>query len=271
MKYSSLLGLVPLVLYLGVFTLVPVVSTLVLSFRTPEGHWGLEAFGALAAHYQFGEAVVNTLAITGLGLLIELSLGVASGVALLALAFAGPAAYSLAQLPVRWRYVVLLSLLLCRMLPEVSVALPIAVIFLRWGLLDTTLGLILAHLTMALPVAAWVLTTTFSSIPREVQEAAAIDGCGAWRTLTSIMLPLALPGLAVCGLLVWLLSWEEFTLATYLTLGAKTMPLQVYYYLYQGNWFDTAVAATLMTIPVLILSAFLQRYLRETSLAGVMR
>ena len=57
----------------------------------------------------------------------------------------------------------------------------------------------------------------------------------------------------------------------YLTLGAKTMPLQVYYYLYQGNWFDTAVAATLMTIPVLILSAFLQSYLRETSLAGVMR
>jgi ABC-type glycerol-3-phosphate transport system permease component len=84
-------------------------------------------------------------------------------------------------------------------------------------------------------------------------------------------LPLALPGLAVCGLLVWLLSWEEFTLATYLTLGAKTMPLQVYYYLYQGNWFDTAVAATLMTAPVLVLSAFLQRYLRETSLAGVMR
>ena len=199
------------------------------------------------------------------------SLGVASGVALLALAFAGPAAYSLAQLPVRWRYSVLLSLLLCRMLPEVSVALPIAVIFLRWGLLDTALGLILAHLTMALPVAAWVLTTTFSSIPREVQEAAAVDGCGAWRTLTSIMLPLALPGLAVCGLLVWLLSWEEFTLATYLTLGAKTMPLQVYYYLYQGNWFDTAVAATLMTLPVLALSAFLQRYLRETSLAGVMR
>src|SRR5436853_781735 len=199
------------------------------------------------------------------------SLGVASGVALLGLTFAGPAAYSLAQLPVRWRYSVLLSLLLCRMLPEVSVALPIAVIFLRWGLLDSALGLILAHLTMALPVAAWVLTTTFSSIPREVQEAAAVDGCGAWRTLTSIILPLALPGLAVCGLLVWLLSWEEFTLATYLTLGAKTMPLQVYYYLYQGNWFDTAVAATLMTLPVLLLSVFLQRYLRETSLAGAVR
>ena len=67
------------------------------------------------------------------------SLGVASSVALLALACAGPTAYSLAQRPVRWRYAVLLSLLLCRMLPEVSVALPIAVVFPRWGLLDTAL------------------------------------------------------------------------------------------------------------------------------------
>ena len=82
MKHSSLLGLVPLTLYVRVFTLVPVVSILVLSFRTPEGHWGLGAFRALAAHYQFGEAVVNTLAITALGLLIELSLGLAAAVAL---------------------------------------------------------------------------------------------------------------------------------------------------------------------------------------------
>ena len=73
------------------------------------------------------------------------------------------------------------------------------------------------------------------------------------------------------GLLAWLFSWEEFILATYLTLEAKTMPLQVYYYLYQGNWFVTAVAATLMTLPVLGLSAFLQRYLQETSLAGAVR
>ncbi len=124
---------------------------------------------------------------------------------------------------------------------------------------------------MTLPVVAWILTTTFSTIPRDVEEAAALDGCGTWRTLTRIVLPLALPGLAVGGLLAWLFSWEEFILATYLTLEAKTMPLQVYYYLYQGNWFVTAVAATLMTLPVLGVSACLQRYLRETNLAGAVR
>lgn len=199
------------------------------------------------------------------------SLIVASGVALLSLALAAPAAYSLAQMPLRWRYGILLALFLCRMLPEVSIALPVTVVFLHWGLLDTHIGLILAHLTLALPLAAWVLTTTFSAIPREVEEAAALDGCGPWRTLTYIVLPLALPGFVVGGLLAWLFSWEEFLFATYLTLEAKTMPLHVYYYLYQGNWFDTAVVALLMTLPVLILSACLQRYLRETSLAGAMR
>lgn len=199
------------------------------------------------------------------------SLVVASSVAVLALGLAAPAAYSLAQLPVHWRYGILLALFLCRMLPEVSIALPVAVVFVRWGLQDTALGLTLAHLTMVLPVVAWILTTTFSTIPRDVEEAAALDGCGTWRTLTSIVLPLALPGLVVGGLLAWLFSWEEFILATYLTLEAKTMPLQVYYYLYQGNWFVTAVAASLMALPVLGLSAFLQRYLRETNLAGAVR
>ena len=152
------------------------------------------------------------------------SLAVAGATAFLALLLAGPAAYSLAQLPLRWRYAILTGLFLCRMLPEVSVAMPIAVVFLRWGLMDTALGLTLAHLPMALPVAAWVLTTAFGNIPRDVEEAAALDGCNLWRTLAYVIIPLALPGVVVAALLVWLLSWEEFVLATYLTLGDKTMP-----------------------------------------------
>ena len=195
----------------------------------------------------------------------------ASLVALAALVLAAPAAYSLARLPLRWRYGILLSLFLCRMLPEVSIALPVAVVFLRWDLMDSVTGLVLAHLTLVLPVAAWVLTTTFLTIPREVEEAAALDGCSTWQTLWHVTLRLALPGLIVAGLLAWLFSWEEFLLATYLTLGAKTMPLQVYYYLYQGNWFLTAGAATVMAVPVLLLTGLLQRHIQATSLAGAIR
>ncbi|MBI2114669.1 MAG: carbohydrate ABC transporter permease [candidate division NC10 bacterium] len=199
------------------------------------------------------------------------SLVTAGLVAAAALLLAAPAAYNLARLPARWRYGILLGLFLVRMLPEVSIALPVAVVFLRWGLMDSVTGLVLAHLTLVLPVVAWVLTTTFLAIPREVEEAAALDGCSAWQTLWRVTLRLAVPGLVVAGLLAWLFSWEEFLLATYLTLGAKTMPLQVYYYLYQGNWFLTAAAATLMTAPVLLLTGLLQRHLRATWLAGAVR
>ncbi len=199
------------------------------------------------------------------------SLATAGLVALIALALAAPAAYTLARLPARWRYGILLGLFVFRMLPEVSIALPIAVVFLRWGLLDTVAGLALSHVALVLPVAAWVLTTTFLTIPREIEEAAALDGCSTWQTLWRVTLRLAAPGLVVAGLLSWLFSWEEFVLASYLTLGAKTMPLQVYYYLYQGNWFLTAACAAVMTAPVLLLSGLLQRHLRGTSLAGAIR
>lgn len=199
------------------------------------------------------------------------SLGVAGLVALAALALAAPAARSLVRLPAHWRYGILLGLFLCRMLPEVCIALPVAVVFLTWGLLDTVAGLALAHLTLVLPVAVWVLTVSLLAIPRELEEAAVLDGASAWSVFWRVIFPLALPGFVVAGLLAWLFSWEEFILATYLTLGSKTMPLQVYYYLYQGNWFLTASSAILMTVPVLLLTGLLQRHLRGASLLGAFR
>ena len=260
---------VPFLLVMVLFAAAPLYGLLKISVSPPAevmtAHPTLVPHGLTWRHWQ------RVIESGQIGAPLRKSLVVASGATALALLLAGPAAYSLVQLPLRWRYGILTGLFLCRMLPEVSVAMPIAVVFLRWGLMDTALGLTLAHLPMALPVAAWVLTTAFGNIPRDVEEAAALDGCNLWRTLVYVIIPLALPGVIVAALLVWLLSWEEFVLATYLTLGDKTMPLQVYYYLYQGNAFVTAVAAVIMTAPVLLLSALLQRYIRETSLAGVVR
>ena len=259
----------PFLLVMVLFAAAPLYGLLKISLSPPAevmtAHPTLVPHGLTWRHWQ------RVLDNGQVGAPLRKSLLVASGVTALALLLAGPAAYSLAQLPRRWRYGVLTSLFLCRMLPEVSVAMPIAVVFLRWGLLDTALGLTLAHLPMALPVAAWILTTAFGNIPRDVEEAAALEGCNLWRILAYVVMPLALPSVIVATLLVWLLSWEEFVLATYLTLGDKTLPLQVHYYLYQGNAFVTAVAAVIMTAPVLLLSALLQRFVQETSLAGAVR
>lgn len=251
------------------WALAPLYLMLKVSFSPPAevmtAHPTLLPYGLTLEHWRAllatGEVLVPLMK----------SVVTASVVALAAVLLAAPAAHSLARLPARWRYGILLGLFAVRMLPEVSIALPVAVVFLRWGLLDTVVGLALGHLTLVLPVAAWVLTASFLAIPREVEEAAALDGCSPWQTLWHVTIRLARPGLTVAALLAWVFSWEEFILASYLTLGAKTMPLQVYYYVYQGNWFLTAAAATLMTAPVLLLAGMLQRHLQTSLLSGAVR
>jgi len=257
---------VPLLAVLSVWALAPLYLMLKVSISPPAevmtAHPTLLPHGLTWAHWQALVATGDSLAP------LVKSLSTATLVALAAVCVAAPAAHSLARLSVRWRYGILLGLFVFRMLPEVGIALPLAVAFLRWGLLDTVAGLALSHLTLVLPVAAWVLAAAFSAIPREVEEAAALDGCAPWQTLWYVTIRLARPGLVVAWLLSWVFSWEEFVLASYLTLGAKTMPLQVYFYLYQGNWFMTAAAATLMTVPVLLLTGVLQRYIQVSLLAG---
>ncbi len=202
---------------------------------------------------------------------LKKSLTVATATALLALALSAPAAYVIARMPRGWKYTILLTLFFTRMFPEVGIALPMAIRFIEWGLFDTDLGLTLAHLVRTLPITAWILVGSFEAIPREIEEAAGVDGAGHGRTLLRVILPLALPGLTVAALFAWLLSWEEFTFAVYLSLASRTLPLQVYYYVYQGNWFLTATYTTIITIPVLVLTYALQRYLKAGTLAGAIK
>jgi trehalose transport system permease protein len=202
---------------------------------------------------------------------LKKSLTVATATALMALALSAPAAYVIARMPREWKYMTLLTLFFTRMFPEVGIALPMAIRFIEWGLFDTDLGLTLAHLVRTLPITTWILVGSFEAIPKEMEEAAGVDGAGHGRTLLRVILPLALPGLTVAALFAWLLSWEEFIFAVYLSLASRTLPLQVYYYVYQGNWFLTATYTTIITIPVLILTYALQRYLKAGTLAGAIK
>jgi trehalose transport system permease protein len=157
------------------------------------------------------------------------------------------------------------------MFPEVGIALPVSIRFLSWNLIDTSLGLILAHLIKVLPYVAWILVGTFEVIPRSLEEASFVDGAGKIRTLYRIILPLSLPGISVAAILVWLESWNEFTYALYLTISKNTLPLQTYYYLNRGGIFNSAAYATIITIPVIIVTFVLQRYLKAGMLTGAVR
>jgi trehalose transport system permease protein len=199
------------------------------------------------------------------------SLLVATFTTILAVAIAAPASYVIARFPRKIRYATILSLLFTRMFPDILIALPVAIIFIKWGLLDTVPGLVLAHLIGNLPFLAWILVGTFETIPATLEEAANVDGCSRLGALVRVIFPAAAPGIMVGALFVWLNSWNEFTYAMYLSTANKTLPLQTYFYQIKGSWFDSAAYATVLTIPVVLITFALQRYLVSGSLSGAVK
>ncbi len=195
----------------------------------------------------------------------------ACAVTVLSLFISIPAAYATARFPVRIRYVLVLLMFVGRMMPEVSIALPIAIRFIQMGLYDTIPGLVLAHLIRVLPVSAFILVSVFGAMPPELEEQARIDGCTRLQAIRRVVLPLSLPGVAVAALFAFLLSWDEFIYASYLTLSRPTMPLQMYYYVSRGSLFHAATYAVLITVPVLLATFALQRYIKPEYLAGAVK
>lgn len=188
-----------------------------------------------------------------------------------ALVLAIPGAYALSRLPTKITTPLLLFIFLSRMIPEIEIALPISISFIKLGLLDTNLGLVFAHVLRILPIVTWILVSSFRVIPRDLEDAAFVDGCSKIRSLIKIMIPLALPGIAVAAIFGFLGSWDEFTYAIYLAITKKTLPLVVYYYVNRASFFAASAYATIITIPVIIVTYSLQKYLKAEYLAGAVK
>jgi trehalose transport system permease protein len=199
------------------------------------------------------------------------SLAVASATTILAIIIASPAAYVIARLRPSLRYTIVIGLLVTRMFPEFSIGISVATRFASLGLLDTYLGVILAHLIGALPFITWILVGTFETVPIDLEEAASIDGASRLNALLRVVFPLALPGIAVASLFVWLYSWNEFLYARLLTTTQNTLPLQVFQAIDRGSKQEMATVAAVLTLPILFVVYFLQRYLRPGALAGAVK
>ena len=199
------------------------------------------------------------------------SLTVATISTLLAILIAAPAAYVISRLRPAIAYTIVLILLVTRMFPEFTIGISVATWFARFGMIDTYLGLVLAHLIGALPFIAWILVGTFETVPRDLEEAAHIDGASKLGTLIRVVFPLAAPGIAVASLFVWLYSWNEFLYARLLTTNQNTLPLQVFQAIDRGTLQQMATVAAVLTLPILLVVYFLQRYLRPGALTGAVK
>ncbi len=261
MKHSSLLGLAPLALYLGAFTVVPVVSTLVLSFRTPEGDWGLGAFHALAAHYQFGEAVVNTLAITGLGLVIELSLGLAAAAALASRFRAQGIVRVLLLIPLGVPTIVAASTMryvfgMVGYLNEVLYRLGLLTLPIDWtgGRWLAVVSVAMADAWKVTPLVMLILLAGLQAIPRELYEAARTDGAGPWQQFWRITLPLLRPALTMAFIIRGVDAFRIFALP--LALVGRHLPVLSTFayveYLEYGNQHTSAASSTLLLVMILL-------------------
>ena len=188
----------------------------------------------------------------------------AGGSTLLALLLGLPAAYSLAFQSTKHTPKVLSWVLSTKMLPVVGALIPLIVIYKRVGLFDSRIGMILLYCAFNLPLVIWMMRSFFADMPREILEAATVDGAGFFKTMTRIVLPLSAPGLAATALLSLIFSWNEFLLAVNLTsANSGTLPVFISGFMTSEGlfWAKMSAASTAAIAPVILAGWLAQRSL----------
>ncbi len=182
----------------------------------------------------------------------------------LAVLLGTPAAYALARFEFRGKTDLWFWFITNRFVSPVVLAFPVFLISREIGLRDTHLALILMYLTFTLPIVIWICTDQFRSIPRELDEAAMLEGASQWRIFRSICLPLAMPGVAVSSILSFIFSWNELLFAYILApKAAKTAPAMAVTFMegYDVPYGKIMATSTLIVIPVLIFALLASKHL----------
>jgi arabinogalactan oligomer/maltooligosaccharide transport system permease protein len=182
------------------------------------------------------------------------------------------AAYALSRFRFPGRRAGLTTFLLVQMFPATLLIMPLYVLLDRLGLLNSIAGLVLVYATTAIPFCVWTLKGYFDGLPRELEEAARMDGAGPWTCFFRIVLPLARPGLAVTALFSFMTAWNEFIMAsTFMTDEARyTLPVLIQSSVgqFSADWGFFAAGAIVTSLPVMALFYVLQRYLVGGLTAG---
>ena len=186
------------------------------------------------------------------------------------------AAVAVARFRFRFRVTFLIMLLIVQMLPAQAMVIPLFIDFRGIGLLDSLFGLILIYAAQALPISIWLLRNFVAAVPRDLEEAAAIDGAGPLRVFWRILFPLVAPGLVATSIFAFITAWNEFIFAlTFLGTdqGKYTLPIYVQYFFGRGtaDWGGIMAASTLYTIPVVVFFLIVQRRMVGGLVAGAVK
>nr|WP_241562343.1 carbohydrate ABC transporter permease [Streptomyces hoynatensis] len=253
------------------FTLFPVYWMLSSAFDPKAGHRGSSVLpsGFTLDHFRyvldtgdFSRYLLNSL-VVGLGTVLL------SG--LLALF----AAVAVARFQFRMRSKVLVMILVVQMVPMEALVIPLFLQMRDLKMLNSLLGLTIVYLAFSLPFAIWTLRGFVAAVPKEVEEAAYLDGCGWWRMFRSVLLPLVAPGLVATSIFAFIVAWNEFVFAfVFMQDDGKytaAVGLHAFFGQYSTDWGAVMAGSTLITLPVLIFFVLVQRRLAGGLAAGAIR
>ena len=191
--------------------------------------------------------------------------------------FGSLAAYGLSRLQARrTRLAVVVGLLIIavRFYPKITIVIPYFLLMKNLGLLDTVAAIIIAHVSITLPLAVLLMMTFYAEIPREIEEAALIDGASIVHTYIEVIVPLTTAGMAAAGLLTAFVSWNEFLMASSVASNnAVTLPIAIAGYITDKgtNWGAMSALSVIITVPMLIVALFAQRYLVRGLTGGAVK
>lgn len=222
----------------------------------------LDAFIRIWTDYPFGRYFANSLIVV-------------SAATLISLAFSALAGYGASRFQFRGKGMFLTFLLVTQMFPSIMLLIPYFKVMKTLGLINTYPGLTLCYVSFTIPFCSWMMLGYFQSIPKELDAAATIDGCGRFRIFWQIVLPLALPGLVATAMYAFLVGWNEYMFALILTTSEpmKTLAVGIGQLVgqYRIAWNDLMAVSLVASIPLTILFLVLQKHLISGLTAGAVK
>jgi trehalose/maltose transport system permease protein len=271
MRGLRAVGFLLLVAAIVVFSLFPFYYAVVTSLRPAsrlfDPAWlpsalTLANYAAVFNEQPFGRNLLNSVVVAGAVVAIAMAAGVT-------------AAYALSRVRFRGRGFLLAAILSVSMFPQVAILSGMFELIRALGLYNNLAGLTLSYMVFTLPFTVWILTTFLRELPRELEEAALVDGADAWQTLTRVFLPLMAPAMATTALLAFIAAWNEFALTFTLTNELRTVPVAIALMTgasrYELPWGNIMAASVIVTVPLIALVLAFQRRIVAGLTSGALK
>jgi len=251
------ISLLPFLWFVNTSFKTPVEITSIPPVLVPSGT--LHAYESAIEDYNLLHFLNNSLLVAGITTIITIAVSIITG-------------YTIARLRIKYKGLLMGSLLIVSMFPQISIAGPVWQILQALGWLNTYQGLILPYVTLTLPLGVWIMASFFKYLPHDLEASARIDGCSHFQTLFRIIVPLSAPGVFTAAILVFIYAWNEFFFALLIMTQQDYQTLPVGIALFQGQftmpWGEIAAASTVSTVPLVLMVFVFQKRIISGLTAG---